>query len=100
MAQSVISMRHAQMSDILEGRPCPELRLISPSPSSTRSGPSRAVTGSQAAKETDTQSGETPPDKTADNVQLDAGSTPLDTTHLLPSLQDFTRRNISVMGLG
>ena len=76
-------MRHAGISDILEGRPCPEPELISPRPSSRRSRPSRAVTRSQAADETDTQSGETPPADTAENVQPDAGSTPVDTVHLL-----------------
>ena len=33
-AQSVISMRHAGISYILEGRPWPEPRLIGPRPSS------------------------------------------------------------------
>ena len=60
-AQSVINMRHAGISDILEGRPCPEPKLISPRPSSIKSRPSRAVARSQAADETGTQSGETPP---------------------------------------
>ena len=72
-AQSVISMRHAGISDILEGRPCPEPELVSPRPSSRRSRPSRAVTRSQAADETDIQSGETPSADTAENVQPDAG---------------------------
>ena len=65
-AQSVISMRHAGISDILEGRPCLELELISPRPSSRRGRPSRTVTRSQAADETHTQSGETPPADTAE----------------------------------
>ena len=60
-AQSVISMRHAGISDILEGRPCTEPELASPRPSSRRSRRSRAVTRSQAADETDIQSGEPPP---------------------------------------
>ena len=37
-AQSVIRMRHAGISDMLEGRPCPEPELVSPRPSSRRSG--------------------------------------------------------------
>ena len=48
--QFVISMRHAGISDILEGRPCPEPELVSPRPSSRRSRPLRAVTRSQAAE--------------------------------------------------
>ena len=82
-AQSVISMRHAGISDILEGRPCPEPKLTSPRPFSRRSRPSRAVTRSEAADVTDTQSGETPPADTAKNVRPDAGSAPVDTAHLL-----------------
>ena len=89
-AQSVISMRHAGISDILEGRPCPEPELISPRPSSRRSRLSRAVTRSQAADKTGTQSGETPPADTAENVQPDAGSTPMDTAHLLPSSSGYS----------
>ena len=50
-AQSVIKLRHAGISDILEGRPCPEPELISPRSSSGRSEPSRAVTRSQADDE-------------------------------------------------
>ena len=88
--QSVISMRHAGTSDILEGRPCPEPKLISPRPPSIRSKPSRALTRSQAADETDTQSGETPSVETAENVQLNAGSTPVDTVHLLPSSSGYS----------
>ena len=61
MAQSVISLRHAGIFDILEGRPCPEPKIVSPRPSSIRSRPLRAVTRSQAAVATDTQSGGTPP---------------------------------------
>ena len=88
-AQSVIYVRHAGTSDILGGCPCPEPKLISLRPSSIRSSSSRAVTRSQAADETDTQSGETPPAETADNVQPDAGSTPVDTAHLLPSSSGY-----------
>ena len=84
-------MRHTGISDILEAHSCPEPELISPRPSSRRSRPSRAVTRSQAADETDTQSGETLPAETAENVQPDAGSTPVDTAHLLPSLQHHPR---------
>ena len=84
-AQSVINWSHTEICDILEGRPCPEPKVISPRPSSIRSTPSRAVTRTQATDETDTQSGETPPAETAENVQPDAGSTPVDTAHLLPS---------------
>ena len=80
-AQPVISIRHAGISDILEGRPCPEPKLISPRLSSRKSRPSRSVTRSQAADETDTQPRETPPADTAENVQPDAGSTPVDTAH-------------------
>ena len=47
-AQSVISMRHAEISDILEGRPCAKPKSIGRRPFSKRSGPSRAVTCSQA----------------------------------------------------
>ena len=83
-------MRHAGISDILKGRPCPEPELTSPRPSSRRSRPSRAVTRSQAADETGTQSGETPPADTAKNVQPDAGSTPVDTAHLLPSYSGYS----------
>ena len=89
-AQSVTSMRHAEISDILEGRPCPEPELISPRPSSRRTRPSRAVTRRQATDETDTQSGETPPADTTENVQPDAGSTPVDTAHLLPSSSGYS----------
>ena len=89
-AQSVISMRHAGISGILEGRPCPEPKLISPRPSSIRSRPSRAVTRSMAADETDTQSVETPPAETAERVQPDARSTPEDTAHLLPSSSKYS----------
>ena len=88
-AQSEISMRHAGISDILEGRPCPEPELISPCPSSKISRPSRAVTPSQAADETDIHSGETPPANTAENVQPDVGSTRLDTAHLPPSSSGY-----------
>ena len=66
--QSVICMCHAGISDNLEGRPCLEPKLISPRPSSRRSRPSRAITRSQAADDTGTQSGETPPAGTAKNV--------------------------------
>ena len=83
-AQSVTSMRHAGISDILEGRPCPEPKLISPRLSSIRCRALRAVTRSQAADETDTQSGVTPLTGTAENVQPDARSTTVDTAHLLP----------------
>ena len=84
-------MRDAGISDILEGRPCPEPKhIISPRPSSRRSRPSRAVARSQAADETDTQSGETPRAETAENVQPDAGSTPVDTAHLLPSSSGYS----------
>ena len=48
-AQSVISMRHSGISDILEGRLYPEPKLIRPRPSSMGSRPSRVVTCSQAA---------------------------------------------------
>ena len=81
-AQFVISVRYAGISDILEGRPCPEPERISPRSSSITSRPSRAVTRSQAANETDTQSGGTPPDETAEKVQPDAGNAPVDTEHL------------------
>ena len=84
-AQFVICMRHAGISDILEGRPCPEPKLISPRPSSRRSRPPRSVTRSQATDKTDTQSGKTPPVDTAENVQSDTGSTCVGTAHLLPS---------------
>ena len=83
-AQTVTCMRHAGISDIGEGLPCPDPKQISPRPSSVRSAPSRAVTRSQAADETDTQSGDTPPAETVENVQQDAGSTPVDTAHQLP----------------
>ena len=89
-AQSVISMRHAGISDILEGRPCPEPELVSPRPSSRKNRHSRAVTRSQAADETDIQSGEAPPADTAENVQPDAGSTPVDTAHLPPSSSGYS----------
>ncbi len=55
MAQSVTIMRHAGTSDILEGRPCPESKPISPRPSSIKSGLSRAVTRRPVADATDTQ---------------------------------------------
>ena len=97
-AQSVISMRHSGISDNLEGRPCPEPKLIRPRPSSMRSRPSQAATRSQAADETDTQSGENPPAEKAENVQPDAGSTPMDTAKLLPS--STPSRNISFVGNG
>ena len=84
-AQSVVIMRHAGISDVLEGRPCPEPKLFRPRPSSIRSRPPRAVTRSQAADETDTQSRETPPAEISENVQLDTGGTPVNTAHLLPS---------------
>ena len=64
-AQFVICMRHAGISDILEGRPPLEPKLISPRSASRRSRPSRGVTRSQAADETDTQCGDTPPADTA-----------------------------------
>ena len=83
-------MRHAGISDVLEGCPCPEPELISSRPSPGRSRPSRAVTRSHAADETDTQSGETPPADTAENVQPDAGSTPVDTAHLVPSSSGYS----------
>ena len=89
-AQSVISMRHAGISDIPEGRPCPEPELVSPRPSSRRSRTSRAVTRSQAADETGIRSGETPPADTGENVQPDAGSTPVDTAHLPPSSSGYS----------
>ena len=89
-AQSVISMRHAGISDIVEGRPCPEPKQISPRPSCIRSRPSRAITRSQATDETDTQSGETPPAEAAENVQPDTGSTPVDTAHLPPSSSGYS----------
>ena len=89
-AQSVICMRHADISDILEWSPCPKPKLISPCPYSKRVRPSRAVTRSQAADETDTQSGKTPSPETAQNVQPDAGITPVDTAHLLPLSSGFS----------
>ena len=89
-AQSVISIRRGGISDILEGRPCPEPKQISPRQSSVRSRPSRAVTRSQAADETDTQSGKTPPAGTSENVQPDAWSTSVDTAHLLPSSSGYS----------
>ena len=89
-AQSVIGMRHAGISDTLEGRPCPEPTQISLLPSSIRCRPSRAVTRSQAADETDTQPGETPLAETAEILQSDAGSTPVDTAHLLPSSSGYS----------
>ena len=46
-AQSVISTGPAGISDILEGRPCPKPKLVSPRPSSRRSRPSRALTCSR-----------------------------------------------------
>ena len=82
-------MRLAGISDILEGRLCPEPELVSPPPSSRRSRPSRAVTRNQAADEADIQSGETPPADTAENVQPDAGSNPADTAHLSPLFSGF-----------
>ena len=81
---------HAQISDILEGRPCPEPKRISPRPSSIRSRPIRYLTRSQAADETDTQSGETPPAETAERVQPYAGSTPVDTAHPLQSSSGYS----------
>ena len=86
-------MSHAGISDLLEGRPFPEPELISPRPSYRRSKPSRAVTRSQAADETeqtDAQSGETPPADTAENVQPDAGNTAVDTAHLLSSSSGYS----------
>ena len=62
------------ISDILGGLSCPEPKLVRPRTSSIRSRPSRAVTRSQAADKTDT--GETPPDETAESVQSDAGVLP------------------------
>ena len=84
-AQSVISMRHTGIIDMLEGRPCPDPKLTNPCPSSIRSRPSRSVTRSQAADETGTQSGDTHLAETAENVQPDVGNTPVDTAHLLSS---------------
>ena len=78
-------MIHAGITDILDRRLCPEPKLTIPCPSSISSGPSRAATRSQAADKTDTQSGEAFPAETAENVQRDAGSTPVDTAHLLQS---------------
>lgn len=49
--QSVISMRPSGISDILEGRPCPEPDYIHPHASSTRRRRSRAVARSQAVDE-------------------------------------------------
>ena len=61
-AESVISIRHSGISDILEGRPCPEPDYIHPYPSSTTRRPSRAVTRSQAVDEsTQHTTGETSP---------------------------------------
>ena len=78
-------MRNSGIFDILEESPCPEPKPIRPRPSPMGSRPSRPVTRSQAANETDTQSGgKHPAETTAGNVQPDAGSTPVDTEHLLP----------------
>ena len=88
--EPVISMRHAGISDILEGRLCPEPKQIRLCPSSIRGRLSRAVTRSQVADETDTQSGETPPVGIAENLQLNAGSTPVHTAHLLPSSSGYS----------
>ena len=68
-------MRHAGISDIQEGRSCPEPELVGPRPSSRRSTPSRTVNGSQAADGTGIQSGKTPPAGTTGDVQPDAEST-------------------------
>ena len=89
-ARSVISMRHAGISDILKGRPCPEPELVGLRPSCRRSRPSRAVPRSQAADETTIQSGETPQADTAENVQPDAGSTPVVTAHLPPPSSGYS----------
>ena len=83
-------MRHGGISGILEGRPRLEPKLIGPCPTSIRSRPSRAVTLSQAADEAGTQSGETPQAGTAENVQPDAESTPVDTAHLLLSSSGYS----------
>ena len=88
-AQCVICMRHAGISDILDRRPCPEPELVSSRPSSRRSRPSRAVTRSQVADETDIQSGKTSPADTAENVQPDAGITPLTRCICHHHLQDI-----------
>ena len=63
---------------------------MSPRPSYIISRPSRAITRSQVADETDTHSGETPPAETAENVQPDAGSTPVDTAHPLTSSSGYS----------
>ena len=88
--QSVKSMRHAGISDILEGRLYPEPKQISPLPSSRKNRLSQAVTRSQAADKTCAQSGGTRPTQTAENVQPDAGSKPVDTAHLLPSSSGYS----------
>ena len=87
-AQSVISMRHSGISDILEGRPCPEPDYIRPRPSSMAQRPTRAVTRSQVADESTTQpaTGETPPADTSATIQLGTGATPpAETEHLPPA---------------
>ena len=103
-AQSVISMRHSGISDILEGRPCPVPKLIRPRPSSVRSKPSRPVTRNEAAEETDVQSGIPPAETAQKNVQPDAGST-LSRGHgvsttIIDRIFYTPTRNIRFMGHG
>ena len=62
-AQSVISMRHSGVSDVLEGRPCPEPVYIRPRTLFATGRRARAVTRSQIVGESATQigAGEPPP---------------------------------------
>ena len=70
-------MRRSGISDILEGRSCPEPEYIRPRPSMARI-PTRAVTRSQDVIESGTQSGtgETPPTDTISTTQPGEGATP------------------------
>ena len=62
-AQSVISMRHSVVSEILDGRPCSEPVHIRPRTISATSRPTRAVTRNQVVDESATlppRGGKTP----------------------------------------
>ena len=63
-AQSIRSMRHSGVSEVLEERPCPQPAYIRPRTNFATSRHTRAVTRSQVVDETATQpdAGERPPD--------------------------------------
>ena len=77
VTEKTLQIRSFRVSDILEGRPCPEPEYIRPRASMARK-PTRTVTLSQHVDESGTQpsTGETPPADTSATTQPVTGATP------------------------